>query len=105
MAYKVSYSDSTLYAKTPIVGRFLDFYRPILIPPHQSDQLFVIKRQDWVHRPDLIAHDYYGNDVLFWVFGVRNGLKDLVFDIKLGSVLWFPTRQRLSDLGIGGNSR
>jgi hypothetical protein len=105
MGYKVTYSESSLYAKTPIVGRFLDFYRPVLIPPDQTDKLFVIKRQDWVQRPDLIAQDYYGNDMLFWVFGVRNGLKDLIFDIKLNTVLWFPSRERLADLGIGGNLR
>jgi hypothetical protein len=102
MGYTVSYSTSSLYAKTPIVGRFLDFYVPVLIPPDQTDVLFVIKRQDWVHRPDIMALDYYGNEMLFWVFGVRNGLKDIVFDIEYGSILFFPTSQRLSNLGIGG---
>lgn len=105
MGISVSYSTSSLYAKTPITGRYLDFYVPVLIPPDPTDKLFIIKRQDWVHRPDLMAYDYYGNDMLFWVFGVRNGLKDLIFDIELGSVLWFPNRKRLADLGIGGSAR
>lgn len=102
MAVTYSNAKDSMYSKTPIVGRFMDFYVPVVIPPDASDNLFVIKRQDWVHRPDLIAFDYYGNDMLFWVFGVRNGLKDLVFDINLGSVLFFPTRDRLTKLGISG---
>jgi hypothetical protein len=39
--------------------------------------------------------------LLFWVFGVRNGLNDLIFDIQFGSVLFFPTPARLTELGIG----
>jgi hypothetical protein len=103
MSYTVSYSPSTLYSKTPFVGRFLDFYVPVLIPPNPSDKLFSITRQDWVQRPDNIALDYYGNEVLFWVFGVRNGLKDLVFDIVYGIPLFFPDPAYLSRLGIGGS--
>lgn len=102
MSYTVSYSASSLYAKTPIVGRFLDFYVPIVIPPDPTDSLYVITRQDWIGRPDNIAQDYYGNAMLFWVIGVRNGLKDLVFDIQYGIPLYFPTGTRLSTLGIGG---
>ena len=100
MSYTVSYSPGTLYARTPIAGRFLGFYVPFLIPPDLSDELIVIKRHDWVHRPDVIALDRYGNELLFWVFGMRNGLKDLVFDINYGSVLFFPIPKRLSDLGV-----
>lgn len=101
MSYTVTYPSDTLYSSTPIVGRYLDFYVPRLIPPDPTDNIFVIKRQDWVHRPDNIALDYYGNEMLFWVFGVRNSLKDLVFDINYGSVLFFPTPARLTVLGIG----
>lgn len=104
MGYKVTYPSDTLYARTPIVGRFLDFFVPVPIPPDQSDKLFVIKRQDWVNRPDIMALEYYGNEMLWWVFGVRNGLKDLIFDIGLGSVLFFPDPARLIRLGIGGST-
>jgi hypothetical protein len=103
MGYTVSYPPDTMYARTPIVGgRFLDFFVPIPIPPDPTDQIIIIKRYDWVHRPDLMALDYYGDDVLFWVFGVRNGLDDLVFDIEYGLPLFFPTATRLIKLGIGG---
>jgi hypothetical protein len=104
MTYTVTYPSDTMYARTQIVGRFLDFYVPILIPADTSDKIFIIKRQDWVYRPDIIALEYYGNEMLFWVFGVRNGLKDLVFDIKYGSVLFFPDPSYLISLGIGGGS-
>jgi hypothetical protein len=93
-----------MYSRTPITGRFLGFYVPQLIPPDPSDELIVITRHDWVHRPDVMAYDRYGNELLFWVFGIRNGLKDLVFDINYGSVLFFPTPKRLSDLGIQGGA-
>lgn len=100
MSYTISYPPGTLYSKTPITGRFLDFLVYIPIPPDPSDKLVVIRRHDWVHRPDNMAYDYYGNELLFWVFGVRNGLKDLVFDIQFGSVLFFPTPTRLASLGV-----
>lgn len=104
MGYKVSYPSDTLYSRTPILGgRFLDFYVPVLVPADPTDKIFVILRQDWVHRPDVMALEYYGNEMLFWVFGVRNGLKDLVFDIEYGSVLFFPSPDRLNKLGIGGS--
>lgn len=101
MSYTVKYPANTMYAKTPLAGRFLGFYVPVLIPPHPSDSLYVIKRHDWVHRPDIIALEYYGDELLFWVFGVRNGLADMVFDINFGTVLFFPTPARLTKLGIG----
>ncbi len=104
MSYTVTYPSNTMYAKTPLAGRFLGFYVPILIQADPSDKLYVIKRHDWVHRPDLIAYDYYGDELLFWVFGVRNGLADIVFDINFGTVLFFPTSARLSSLGIGGTT-
>lgn len=103
MSIKITNALDSLYTRTPIVGRFMDFFVPVLIPPDPSDKIFVIKRQDWVHRPDIIALEYYGNEMLFWVFGVRNGLKDLVFDIVYGSVLFFPDSARLTKLGIGGS--
>jgi hypothetical protein len=103
MSYKVSYPSDSLYSRTPINGRYLGFYVPVLIPPDATDKVFVIKRLDWVHRPDIMALEYYGNEMLFWVFGVRNGLKDLVFDIEYGSVLFFPEPSRLTTLGIGGS--
>lgn len=104
MSYTVRYSTSSLYAKTPIVGRFLDYWVPITISPDPSDKIFIVKRLDWIHRPDIMALEYYGDETLFWVFGVRNGLADLVFDIEYGTVLFFPTPARLSSLNIGGRN-
>jgi hypothetical protein len=100
--YTVTYPPSTMYSNTAIIGRYLDFWVPITILPDISDTIFIVKRQDWVYRPDIIALEYYGDEMLFWVFGVRNGLADLVFDITLGTVLFFPSPQRLNALGIGG---
>lgn len=103
MSYVPQYPPDTLYSRTPIIGRFLDFYVPVLIPADPSDSIFIIKRLDWVQRPDLIALDYYGDELLFWVFGVRNGLSDIVYDIQYGTALFFPTPTRLTQLGIGGS--
>lgn len=100
MSYTVSYPTGTLYSKTPITGRFLDFLVYTPIPADSTDNLIVIRRHDWVHRPDNMAYDLYSNELLFWIFGVRNGLKDLVFDIEFGTPLYIPTSTRLTSLGI-----
>lgn len=102
MSYIVSYPSSTMYAKTPINGRYLGYYVPVLIPPDPTDSLIVITRYDWIHRPDLISQDIWGNALLGWTIGVRNGLKDLIFDINYGTPLFIPTLTRLNTLGIGG---
>jgi len=41
-------------------------------------------------RPDRLAFDLYGDTDLWWVFGVRNGWEDPVYDMKVGVEMYIP---------------
>lgn len=86
----VAYQSVSQYSDTPILGRFLTYYAHKGIPSHSLDTAIIIQDQKYVHRPDILATDLYGDPDLFWVFGVRNGLQDPVFDIKMGTPLIIP---------------
>ena len=90
MAYTPRYSTSSPYSATNIVGRYMTYYVHRRIPPHELDRFVRIKFERYVHRPDLLALDLYGDDNLWWVIPVRNGLQDPVFDIEMGSLLIVP---------------
>jgi len=85
-----NYQNISQYSDTPIFGKFLTHYAHKSIPRNSLDIGFVIQNQRYVHRPDLLATDLYGDPDLYWVFGVRNGLQDPVFDLKLGTAIIVP---------------
>ena len=54
-------------------------------------------------RPDLLAHDLYGNAKLWWVFAQRNmdTVLDPIYDIKVGRKIYLPKGSSLkSVLGV-----
>ena len=67
-----TYSSSSAYYKTPITAQgTLSFWVPRPIPVASSDQVVTIS-SSYNLRPDLMAHDLYGDSRLFWVFAMRN---------------------------------
>lgn len=90
MAYSPKYTPDSIYALTPIINRYLVHYVHRSVPPHHLDTIITINNERYTHRPDLLATDMYGNPDLFWVFAVRNGLQDPVFDLKFGMRLIIP---------------
>ena len=46
------------------------------------------------HRPDLLAHELYGNAKLWWVFAEFNPdlLNDPIVDFKTGITIKYPVR-------------
>ena len=55
------------------------------------------------YRPDLLAHDLYGDSALWWVFAMRNPnvLKDPIFDFYPGVTIYIPKKTNLNnDLGV-----
>lgn len=85
----MTYSPKSLYSETPIKGRFLDHYVHRKLEPHRDDAQIQVQGE-WVFRPDLMALDIYGDEDLWWVIPVRNGLEDLVFDVIYGRTLVVP---------------
>ena len=97
-----NYSTSSPYAATPTYGFFLDVMVHRDIPKNASD---VVYRIDAIykHRPDLLAHDLYGDSALWWVFAVRNPntIQDPVFDFVPGTTIYIPKKEVLrATLGV-----
>ena len=78
-------ADSPFY-KTQLFGKFLDVLQKRRISAHPQDQKMIINAT-YEYRPDLLAHDLYGNANLWWVFASRNPntLKDPIWDMKKGT--------------------
>lgn len=67
-----TYSSSSLYFNTPFDSRgWLGIWQPRPIPIAASDQQVTISNV-YNYRPDLMAHDLYGDARLWWVFAQRN---------------------------------
>lgn len=90
MPYTPNYQPESTYALTPLVGRFMTYYVHRSIPPHPMDRLAIIDYERYVHRPDNLSLDIYGTEDLFWIIPVRNGLQDIIFDLKMGTEIIIP---------------
>lgn len=67
-----TYSSSSVYYLTPFdaLGR-LGIWVPRVVPASPSDTYITIS-STYDQRPDLLAHDMYGDSRLWWVFAQRN---------------------------------
>ena len=90
MAYTPDYEQVSPFGFTPIINRFMVYYIHRPIPPNNLDTVIRLDDERYVHRPDLLATDVYGDPDLFWVIAVRNGLQDPIFDFKLGELYTIP---------------
>lgn len=70
---------------------YLEILNFIDIPSEADDIQFSITSL-YMHRPDLLAYDIYGDSQLWWVFAVRNKdvLRDPVYDFVPGQVIFLP---------------
>lgn len=85
------YKPTSHYNDTPIhQNRFLGYYVHRPIPPHKWDREFTLTEYRYVHRPDLLAADLYGDDRLFFVIPIRNEFQDLYFDLEYGIKIIIP---------------
>lgn len=82
---------------------YLEEWEPRPIPADTDDYEYIIQPQ-YNYRPDLLAHDIYGNSKLWWVFAQRNVdiIFDPVYDFRTGITIKLPKKSALlSALGIG----
>lgn len=96
--YIPSYKSYSQYKVTPVVGNFLFYYIHRPIDPQEDDIEVNMDSQIYVARPDRLANDLYGKPDLWWVFGVRNGWEDPVYDLKLGITMMVPQYHYLRDI-------
>jgi hypothetical protein len=73
---------------------FLILRKPLNLKEDSTD-LFVTIGQDLLKRPELISSKAYGIPDLWWAIYEYNGIKDPLFDLKLGQVLKIPELSRL----------
>jgi len=90
MTYVPSYDSASPYNFTDITGKYLTYYVHRSVDQHPLDRATILNNERYVNRPDLLARDIYGNEDLFWVIPVRNGLQDPVFDLTFGRALIIP---------------
>ena len=96
------YNTYSPYKDTPVVGSYLDIWVPRTFPFFEEDVMVELPSQ-YEHRPDLLAHDAYGDARLWWVFSIRNPsvIKDPIYDLVSGVKIYIPQKQKLlNTLGI-----
>jgi hypothetical protein len=97
-----TYTNSSPYYLTDLSKGYLDVMSPRNIPAETDDILFTVTNT-YEHRPDLLAHHFYGDVKLWWVFAARNSsvIKDPVYDLNAGIKIYIPKITTLqTSLGI-----
>lgn len=98
----VEYTKFSNYSQTTMNSKYLEMYNPPFIASvidELSLQSFTITAH-YNKRPDLLAHDQYGDSRLWWVFTIfnRQKLRDPIHDFKSGVELNIPNRAQLERL-------
>lgn len=77
---------------------YLDVLNFIDIPSEVDDIEFEITSL-YMHRPDLLAYDIYGDSQLWWVFAVRNKdvLRDSLYDFVPGQRIFLPKLETIKN--------
>ena len=97
-----TYSPTSPYFTTESYGRYLDVLNYRSFTKRDDDISYQIEKA-YAYRPQMLAHDLYGDAKLWWVFAARNPdrLKDPIFDFVDGLVIQVPYKQTLVDeLGL-----
>jgi len=85
------YNKVSPYVNTNLKNGYLDVINFVDIPGQANDIQFTITSL-YMHRPDLLAYDIYGDSQLWWVFAVRNKdvIKDSIYDFVPGQTIYLP---------------
>jgi len=89
--------SSSPYGKTSIGNSgTLDVLTIRPVPAYADDPLYTVEPQ-YLHRPDLLAYDMYGDNRLWWIFTQRNldVLEDPIYDLVPGIQIFLPSPDRV----------
>lgn len=91
-----SYSNTSPWASTTITNNYLNILKIRPVSAEPDDPIYIIEPQ-YSHRPDLLAHDLYGTNKLWWVFIQRNLdiLQDPIYDFIPGTQIYLPKKTSL----------
>lgn len=92
------YNKLSPYSNTSMNRGYLEILNFIDIPAETDDIQFSITSL-YMHRPDLLAYDIYGDSQLWWVFAVRNKdvIKDPVYDFVPGQNIYLPKLETIKN--------
>jgi hypothetical protein len=92
------YNKLSPYVNTSMARGYLEILNFIDIPSEVDDIEFEITSL-YMHRPDLLAYDIYGDSQLWWVFVVRNKdvLRDPVYDFVPGQRIFLPKLETIKN--------
>lgn len=95
--------SSSPYANTKLTrSGALEILKIRPVPAYTDDPLYTIEPQ-YTHRPDLLAHDMYGDNRLWWIFAQRNMdvIEDPIYDMVPGVQIYLPDPVRVKEtLGV-----
>ena len=91
-----TYSQTSPWFLTKTKQNYLDVLSIRPVSAEKDDYLYTIESQ-YANRPDLLAHDLYGDASLWWVFTQRNldTIQDPIFDFVPGTKIYIPKRSSL----------
>jgi hypothetical protein len=91
-----TYSQTSPWFLTKTKQNYLDVLTIRPVSSEKDDYLYTIESQ-YANRPDLLAHDLYGESSLWWVFTQRNldVIQDPIFDFVPGTKIYIPKRSSL----------
>ena len=94
-----SYTSSSPWYDTPVVGGVMDLYKPRYITAAEDDKVYIVDSY-YNLRPDLLAWDLYENPKLWWVFAMRNPniIRDPIFDLYTGQTIMVTSPQTMNEM-------
>lgn len=95
----VNYKSNSNLRSTPITNNFLDLYVPPLTVDFKKATEFTLT-QGYDKRPDLLAHELYGDAKYWWVFVLynRNTLLDPINDFVTGLTIHVPNKNFIAGI-------
>ena len=90
-----SYRTDSVYRNTDIINnQYLDILNIDNIDIDNTTTETITLAAQYDEKPDLLAHDLYGNAKLWWVFPLFNQdmLVDPIMDFKSGMKITVPVR-------------
>ena len=83
---RLRYKDSTLVVR--------NLKKPDLVAEQTKSDIIHTVLPIERHKPEIIAHKYYGDARLYWVILAANGFRDR-HDIEDGKIIVIPSKQAL----------
>lgn len=93
------YSPKSPWFATQVQDNYLGILKIRPVSAEDDDYLYTIEPQ-YTHRPDLLAHDLYGDAALWWVFVQRNldEIQDPILDFIPGTQIYIPKGNSLKTI-------